>query len=107
MVQGVTRFMGSLAALACVAAVGGCSGFRSGSEDWTNFGNDGREQHFSPANEITAGNVADLKLAWHYDLEPGFTVSAPVEANGKLFVTTGHSHVRAFDATSGKLTGPH
>ena len=43
-------------------------------------------------------NVGKLSLAWHYDLEPGFTVSTPVAAEGKLFVTTGHSRIRAFDA---------
>ena len=71
--------------------------------DWPNFGRDGSEQHYSPLNEITLDNVGKLSLAWHYDLEPGFTVSTPVAADGKLFVTTGHSHIRAFDAATGKL----
>jgi len=71
--------------------------------DWPNFGRDGSEQHYSPLKEITVDNVDKLKLAWHFDVEPGFTVSAPVEADGKLFVTTGHSHIRAFEAATGKL----
>lgn len=71
--------------------------------DWPNFGRDGREQHYSPLDEVTLKNIGKLSLAWHYDLEPGFSVSTPVAAGGKLFTTTGHSHIRAFDGATGKL----
>jgi quinohemoprotein ethanol dehydrogenase len=71
--------------------------------DWPNFGRDGSEQHYSPLDEIVLTNVGKLSLAWHYDVEPGFTVSTPVAAEGKLFVTTGHSRIRALDASTGKL----
>ncbi len=77
--------------------------FATEAGDWPNFGRDGSEQHFSPLDQITVANVDELSLAWSYDLEPGFSVSAPVEAGGKLFTTTGHNHIRAFDAASGKL----
>jgi quinohemoprotein ethanol dehydrogenase len=70
--------------------------------DWPNFGRDGSEQHYSPLTGINQQNVGQLKLAWHYDLEPGHSVSAPVEADGKLFITTGQSHIRALDAATGK-----
>ncbi|MGR4863084.1 PQQ-dependent dehydrogenase, methanol/ethanol family [Caulobacter sp. LARHSG274] len=72
-------------------------------DDWPSFGRTGSEQHFSPLKDITLKTVDRLKLAWHYDLEPGFTVSAPVTGEGKLFTTTGNSFIRAFDAASGKL----
>lgn len=71
--------------------------------DWPNFGRDGSEQHYSPLTGIAVSNVEKLGLAWYFDLEPGFTVSAPVKGGDKLFTTTGHSHIRAFDAASGKL----
>jgi quinohemoprotein ethanol dehydrogenase len=71
--------------------------------DWPNFGRDGSEQHYSPLTEVTLENVDQLQLAWHFDLEPGFTVSTPVAAAGKVFVTTGHSRIRAFDGANGKL----
>jgi quinohemoprotein ethanol dehydrogenase len=71
-------------------------------DDWPGFGGDGSEQHYSPVDQISLANVRRLGLAWHYELESGFTVSAPVEAAGKLFITTGHSHIRAFDAVTGK-----
>lgn len=71
--------------------------------DWPNFGRDGSEQHYSPLKEIALDNIGKLRLAWHHDVEPGFTVSTPIAADGKLFVTTGHSHIRAFDSANGKL----
>lgn len=72
-------------------------------DNWPNFGRDGSEQHYSPLNQINLSTVEKLRPAWYYDLEPGFTVSAPVTGGDKLFTTTGHSHIRAFDAASGKL----
>lgn len=71
--------------------------------DWPNFGRDGSEQHYSPLEEIALDNIGKLRLAWHYDVEPGFTVSTPIAADGKLFVTTGQSHIRAFESANGKL----
>ena len=71
--------------------------------EWSTFGRDGSEQHFSPVAEINTQNVARLGLAWHHDLTPSFTVSTPVQANGRLFITTGHSHIQAFNAATGKL----
>ncbi|MFV8818603.1 PQQ-dependent dehydrogenase, methanol/ethanol family [Haliea sp. E17] len=73
------------------------------STDWPNFGGDGREQHYSPLAQVNLDTVGKLKLAWYYDLEDGFSVSTPVKGGDKLFTTTGHSHIRAFDAASGKL----
>ncbi|MEJ6011348.1 PQQ-binding-like beta-propeller repeat protein [Novosphingobium aquae] len=75
----------------------------SPNSEWSNFGRDGSEQHFSPVAEINTQNVARLGLAWHQGLTPGFTVSTPVQANGKLFITTGHSHIQAFNAATGRL----
>jgi quinohemoprotein ethanol dehydrogenase len=71
--------------------------------DWPGPGGDGSERHYSPLNQVDKANVSKLGLAWHYELESGFTPSTPVEAEGKLFITTGHSHIRAFEAATGKL----
>ncbi|MET0589418.1 MAG: PQQ-dependent dehydrogenase, methanol/ethanol family [Novosphingobium sp.] len=71
-------------------------------DEWASWGRTGHETHFSPLDEIDAGNVADLKLAWHYDLEPGYTPTTPLMAEGKVFLTTGHSHIRALDAVTGQ-----
>jgi quinohemoprotein ethanol dehydrogenase len=71
--------------------------------DWPGFGRTSGEQHYSPLTQIDTDNVGDLKLAWHVDLEPGYSASSPVAAEGKLFLTTGHSHIRALDAATGAL----
>jgi quinohemoprotein ethanol dehydrogenase len=71
--------------------------------DWTNFGGDGSAQQYSVLDEIHTGNVGQLSLTWHFDLEPGFSVSSPVKGGDKLFTTTSHSHIRAFEAASGRL----
>jgi len=72
-------------------------------DEWPSWGRNGLETHYSPLDEINTGNVGDLKPAWHFDLDPGYSVSTPIEADGKLFITTGHSHIRAFEADNGKL----
>lgn len=91
-------------ALAAALTLAGCQGAGGkDGDDWPNFGRDGSEQHYSPLTQISLKSIDKLKLAWHYDLEPGFTVSTPVEADGKLFVTSGHSYIRAFEADTGKL----
>lgn len=79
------------------------AGMIADGDDWPSWGRNGLETHYSPLDQIDAGNVSDLKLAWHFDLEPGYTATVPLEAEGKVFITTQHSHLRAFDAASGKL----
>ncbi|WP_337192660.1 PQQ-binding-like beta-propeller repeat protein [Novosphingobium silvae] len=72
-------------------------------DEWPSWGRTGSEAHYSPLDEIDTGNVANLKLAWHFDLDPGYSASTPLMAEGKVFLTSGHSHIRALDAQSGKL----
>ena len=71
-------------------------------DDWPSWGRTGNEAHYSPLDEIDTGNVGELKLAWHFDVEPGYSPSTPIEAEGKVFITTGHSLIRALDAVTGK-----
>lgn len=72
-------------------------------EDWPSFGRTSGEQHYSPLDQINVDTVSKLGLAWHYDLRPENTLTGPVKAGDKLFVTTGHSYIRAFEAATGKL----
>ena len=75
----------------------------SDADDWPSWGRTPGEQHYSPLDQINVKTVAKLGLAWHEDLPAENTLTGPVEAGGKLFVTTGHSYIRAFDVVSGKL----
>ncbi len=102
--------MRAVACAGLLALVGCGAGGGTGPEvsvlpaaDWPNFGGDGREQHYSALDQVNLENIADLSLAWSYDLESGFSVSAPVKGGNKLFTTTSHSLIRAFDAASGEL----
>jgi quinohemoprotein ethanol dehydrogenase len=89
------------------AAPSADGGLLESPEDWPSFGRTAGEQHYSPLDQIDRESVARLSLAWYHDLEPGNTVTAPVSAGGKLFVTTGHSQIRAFDAATGALLWTH
>ncbi|WP_395330313.1 PQQ-dependent dehydrogenase, methanol/ethanol family [Novosphingobium sp. BL-8H] len=71
-------------------------------DEWPSWGRTPGETHYSPLDEINTDTVGNLKLAWHYDLEPGYTASTPLMAEGKVFLTSGHSHIRALDAVTGK-----
>lgn len=75
--------------------------------NWQGYGRTGGEQHFSPLDEINAGNVASLGLQWSVDLDPGNSASAPVAADGVVYIATGYSIVRAIDATTGKVLWTH
>lgn len=65
------------------------------------------EQHYSPLDDINADNVAYLSLARSYDMGGGNPATIPIAANGVLYVSSGLSVVRAFDASGGKLQWEH
>jgi len=71
--------------------------------EWPSFGRTGSEQHFSPLDQVNTGTVDRLSLAWYFDLPAENSMTGPVMADGKVFTTTGHSHIRALDATTGRL----
>ncbi|MBM3594763.1 MAG: PQQ-dependent dehydrogenase, methanol/ethanol family, partial [Alphaproteobacteria bacterium] len=99
-----------LCALLAVLLLSGCSRAANDGDapnEWHLFGKDGAELHYSPLAEIDVRNVAELKLAWFADLPPGNSATGPVMAEGKLFVTTGHGHIRVFDAATGKPLWDH
>ena len=78
---------------------------RDGSDgnDWSAFGRTYGEQHYSPLTEINDRNVAHLGLAWSFDIPYGTTVAGSLAVDGVVYVTTGYSVIRAFEATTGRL----
>jgi quinohemoprotein ethanol dehydrogenase len=70
--------------------------------DWPSYGLNHAENRFSPLRAINAGNVAQLGLAWSYDLQSTRGVEAtPVTAGGIMYVTASWSVVHAVDAKTG------
>ena len=72
--------------------------------NWLNHGRTYSEQRFSPLAQINAGNVAQLKLAWHLDLPSKRGLEAtPLVVDGRMYTTGTWSRVYALDAASGNL----
>lgn len=71
--------------------------------EWLSYGRTYDEQRFSPLDQINAGNVGELGLAWYADLDTARGQEAtPLVIDGKIYITTAWSKVKAFDATTGK-----
>ncbi|MEP7245051.1 MAG: PQQ-binding-like beta-propeller repeat protein [Gammaproteobacteria bacterium] len=71
--------------------------------NWITHGRTYDEQRFSPLKKISAGNVAQLKMAWHYDLDTAHRVqeSSPLVIDGVMYVTSAWSKVFALNAATG------
>ena len=73
-------------------------------EDWVTHGGTYEEQRFSPLDQITAGNVGRLGLAWSHEFDTNRGQEAtPIVVDGTLYTTTAWSKVFAFDAATGAL----
>jgi PQQ-dependent dehydrogenase (methanol/ethanol family) len=72
--------------------------------NWLSHGRTYSEQRFSPLKGINDGNVSNLGLAWHYDLETRRGMEAtPLVVDGVMFSTGSWSIVYAHDARTGDL----
>jgi quinohemoprotein ethanol dehydrogenase len=72
--------------------------------NWMSYGRTYDEQRFSPLNKVNASNVAQLKLAWYYDLDTAHRVqeATPLVIDGVMYTTSAWSKVFALDAATGK-----
>lgn len=71
-------------------------------KDWPAVGYSYWEQRFSPLDQINAGNVGQLGIAWSADLPDQRGVEAtPVIVDGVLYQSGPWSKVWAFDAVTG------
>jgi quinohemoprotein ethanol dehydrogenase len=72
--------------------------------DWPTYGGTYLEQRFSPLTAIDSGNVKQLGLSWFGDFDTGRgQESTPLVVDGRMYVTTAWSKVRAYDAATGRL----
>ncbi|TIX49590.1 PQQ-dependent dehydrogenase, methanol/ethanol family [Alteraurantiacibacter aquimixticola] len=72
-------------------------------ENWDNPGGDWAESHFSRLEGINADNVAELGLAWEYDLGSARVQEAtPVVIDGVMFTSGVLGKVYALNAATGE-----
>ena len=71
--------------------------------NWMSYGRTYSEQRYSPLDQINTENVAQLGLAWSYDLgtERGIEATSIV-VDGVMYMTSAWSIVHALDARTGK-----
>jgi quinohemoprotein ethanol dehydrogenase len=73
-------------------------------DDWLSYGRTYREQRYSPLDQITERNVAELGLAWWLDAQTTRGLEAtPLVVDGILYTTGSWSVVFAVDARTGTL----
>ena len=100
----------------CLGAAGSLhaqSGAAAG--EWRAYAADKAGTKYSPLNQITKGNAADLRIAWRQSTIPeavrnGITVPAPrrsqntpLMAGGLLYISTGFGSIAALDAATGEV----
>ncbi|MFN7157717.1 MAG: PQQ-binding-like beta-propeller repeat protein, partial [Erythrobacter cryptus] len=73
------------------------------SANWISHGRTYSEQRYAPLDQINRENVGQLGLAWYADMDTARGQEAtPLVIDGKLYLTTAWSKVKAFDAVTGK-----
>ncbi|MFC4821825.1 methanol/ethanol family PQQ-dependent dehydrogenase [Dokdonella ginsengisoli] len=100
----IASFAGAAAAAGDYPAVTDARLAAAAKDDgWLMYRRDYTGSGYAPFDQINAGNVAGLKLAWdHTDgLQVGYE-SPPVVNGNYLYVTTPRSRVLAFEASTGK-----
>ncbi len=71
--------------------------------NWLSHGRTYNEQRYSPLDPINAGNVGQLGLAWHIDLDGKQALEAtPLVIDGVLYTSTVWNVILAVDAATGK-----
>ncbi len=92
------------------------SAAHSGTEadgEWPVWGRDAAGSRFSPAAQITPGNVADLKPAWtyHTGMVPNgvaFNMAVtPIKVKDRLYLCTPTNDIVALDAETGRQVWRH
>jgi quinoprotein glucose dehydrogenase len=102
----------AICVLACTLPVSGQSGAKNG--EWRTYGGDLGNTHYSPLDQINAGNFGKLQVAWRFKTDnlgprPEFNFEGtPLMANGVVYSTAGTRRaVVALDAATGELLWVH
>src|SRR5213079_1975932 len=97
-----------LCLLLCASSLIAQTGAKNG--EWRTYGGDLGNTHYSPLDQINAGNFNKLEIAWQFKTDnlgpqPEYNLeSTPLMANGVLYSTAGtRRSVVALDAGTGEL----
>src|SRR5881628_4268644 len=97
-----------LCLLLCASSLAAQTGAKNG--EWKTYGGDLGNTHYSPLDQISAGNFNNLQIAWRFKTDnlgpqPEFNLeSTPLVVNGVLYSTAGTRRaVVALDPASGEL----
>jgi alcohol dehydrogenase (cytochrome c) len=71
--------------------------------DWLMRRGDFRASGYSALKQINAANVARLRLAWAWNMEPGYQEEAPLAHDGVIFLGDPKNVVQALDGRTGDL----
>src|SRR3989338_9129606 len=94
-IQGVSRFVLTASALACVPLALGQTGTSVDNGDWPVYHGNEFSQRYSPLDQINADNVGSLQIAWRFSTEnfgppTDYTnPSTPLEIDGVLYANIG------------------
>ncbi len=79
--------------------------------EWPAVGAEQSHTKYSPADEITAANVGELKIAWQwepneaplegYGTRPGAFQATPIMVDGVVYLSTMYTRVAALEAETG------
>src|SRR5262245_30343300 len=72
-------------------------------QDWLMRRGNYRAWGYSALDQIRAGNVGTLKLAWAWNMEPGYQEEAPLVHDGIIFLANPQNVVQALDGRTGDL----
>jgi quinoprotein glucose dehydrogenase len=102
----------AICVLACTLPVSAQEGAKNG--EWRSYGGDLGNTHYSPLDQINAGNFSQLQVAWRFKTDnlgprPEFNFEGtPLMANGVIYSTAGTRRaVVALDAATGELLWVH
>ena len=106
----VIRCAATVAAIACLGALGVSAQAGATDGEWRVFGADAGATRYSPLDQIHAGNLADLDVAWrwsarNYGTPPpsGRMQVSPLVIDGILYTTAGNQRsVVAIQAATGE-----
>jgi quinoprotein glucose dehydrogenase len=97
---------------ACIASAFAQTGAKNG--EWTTYGGDLGNTHYSPLDQINAANFSSLEVAWRFKTDflgpsPEYQFEGtPLMARGKLYSTAGTRRaVVSLDAATGELLWMH